>query len=928
MFEKITLIAAIGAGCVYSLGAQCTSTPPLLQENSQNVTVYFHADEGNQGLMGQPSTAQIYAHTGVITDKSESLGDWEGAPTWGDNSPKYKLEYVSSNLWKLDIGNIREYYNITDADVHVKKLAFVFRTADNTAEGKGVNGTDIFLDVLADGFQASLRSTVGGSVIQPGNSEAGFTLYATEPAALEIIVNGKTIASAQGKTELTATYNFTETGNYVVTGTATAGGQTVVSTLNYVLPVASPQKDYPGGEPRMGAVRNADGSVTFCLAAPLKHSAMIVGNWNNYQVTADQAMYYQDYQNDRYFWITVPDLAEGENHIYYYIVDGDKRVADPYARLILDPFNDRSIPADVYPDMPKYPYELMSDVPMAVYNDKLNDYNWQVADFKGVEPSQLIIYELLLRDFTGTEGKKLGNGTVRQAIEKIPYLKSLGINAVELLPINEFNGNNSWGYNPNFYFAPDKAYGTPDDYKEFIDTCHANGIAVILDVVFNQTDWLHPWYQLYPVGENPFYNATAPHAYSVLNDWNQDYPLVRRQFRDVLKYWLTEYKVDGFRFDLVKGLGSNSSYPNNGDSGTNQYNQSRIDNMRELQLAMDEVKPGAYFINENLAGAAEENAMAEFGQLNWANLNTQGCQYAMGYSDNSALVRFYAPLDARTWGSTVSYLESHDEQRLAYQQNTSGAMGIKGSLTNSMHRLGSAAAQMLMTPGAHMIWQFSELGNAENTKNDNGGNNVDPKTVRWSYLDKAQRRGLSREYAALAAIRRGNPEMFGKDVTVADNCKDSDWAKGRTIVLTNGSKRIMVAINPNTSGAPLTIAVPFLTADDADWQLLTASYDTAPTFNAQAGTVTVEPNCFAVIGSASLSSTDDIAADMSGEELRAFGIAGQLVIAEAPAGVDVYTLDGRLCYRSAAPVSGVRIPLAAGIYLVRSGREAVKTAVR
>ena len=145
----------------------------------------------------------------------------------------------------------------------------------------------------------------------------------------------------------------------------------------------------------------------------------------------------------------------------------------------------------------------------------------------------------------------------------------------------EFNGNISWGYNPNFYFAPDKAYGTPDDYKEFIDVCHQNGMAVILDMVFNQSDGLHPWYQMYPVGSNPFYNMNAPHAYSVLNDWNQGFPMVQEQWVDVLRYWMEEYKFDGFRFDLVKGLGDNDSYANSGDSGTNAYNASRVARMRE-----------------------------------------------------------------------------------------------------------------------------------------------------------------------------------------------------------------------------------------------------------------------------------------------------------------------------------------------------------
>lgn len=350
------------------------------------------------------------------------------------------------------------------------------------------------------------------------------------------------------------------------------------------------------------------------------------------------------------------------------------------------------------------------------------DYKWNTSGFKGASKDNLVIYELLFRDFTGTEGEARGNGTVRQAIDRLPYLKSLGVNAIELLPINEFNGNNSWGYNPNFYFAIDKAYGTPQDYKEFIDKCHELGMAVILDVVFNQSDGLHPWYQMYSRSTNPFYNATAPHAYSVLNDWNQGYPLVERQWRDMLQFWLSEYRVDGFRFDLVKGLGDNTSYANSGDAATNAYNSSRVARMKRLHDAMREVNPDAYFINENLAGAKEENDMAEDGELNWANVNDAGCQFAMGYPSNSSLNRMWAVRDSRTAGSTVAYLESHDEQRLAYKQDQWGTAGVKGNHKVSMQRLGSAAAQMLLVPGSHMIWQFSEMGNAQNTKDNSGGN--------------------------------------------------------------------------------------------------------------------------------------------------------------------------------------------------------------
>ena len=924
MFKKLYITAAIAAAA-FSMTAQVTSTPPLLQEDSKDVVIYFHADQGNQGLMNQPSTAQIYAHTGVITNKSTSASDWKYAPTWGDNNAKYKLDYVSPNLWKLNIGDLRSYYNITDASEQIEKLAFVFRNSTNTLEGKGVNNTDIFLDVLPDGLQVLLLSDNQGNVITAEHPNITFNLYCTEAAELTLTVNDRQIGSASGATELTAANTFTTSGNYTITGTAKVGSQTVATSLQYVLPTPSQPAIYPGGVPKMGAVKNADGSVTFCLAAPQKSSAMIVGSWDDYQLLDQNTMAYQDYQNDRYFWITVPGLESGKDYMYYYLVDGNLRVGDPYARLVLDPYNDKYIPESVYPDLPAYPYEKFTDIPLAIYNDTLNDYDWQVKDFKGVDKSQLFIYELLVRDFTGTEGKALGDGTIRGALAKLPYLKAMGVNAIELLPINEFNGNNSWGYNPNFYFAPDKAYGTPDDYKEFIDACHANGIAVILDMVFNQTDWLHPWYQLYPVGSNPFYNASAPHAYSVLNDWRQEYPLVRQQFKDVLKYWLTEYKVDGFRFDLVKGLGNNSSYANNGDAATNAFNQSRIDNMHELQQAMEEVNPNAYFINENLAGAQEENAMAAFGQLNWANVNTQGGQYAMGYASNSGLDRFYAPNDSRTWGSTVSYLESHDEQRLAYMQNTNGASGIKGSIVNSMHRLGSAAAQMMMAPGAHMVWMFSELGNPQNNKDASGGNNTDPKTVNWKYFDNANRHGLYEDYAQLALVRAKNPEMFGSDVQVSLKCSTNDWNAGRSIVLTNGSKQIILAVNPNTSGDPINISVPFKTFSNDDYQLMARSYDTTPSYNASAGYITVAPNCYAVVGSKDLVEVEEVIGDSA--RMHVIAADGMITIEGATAPVSIYNLAGQLLY-SAEPAAQIQVPLDGGIYIVRSGRQAVKTALR
>lgn len=914
---NLTLLAVMLLG-IFGLKAQVVTTEPaVLQESSQNIVIYYHADQGNKGLMNQPSSQPIYAHTGVITNKSTSASDWKHAPSWLDNAAKYKLSYVSANLWKLEIGNIRDYYGITDSNEKVRQLAFVFRNADGTRQGKTASGGDIFVDVVDQGLQVTLTSSLEGTLVTAGHENVSFTASCTQPATLTIDVNGTPVATQQNATKLSCQYNFTTPGEFTVTATATVNELTVTDRMVLTVPKSSPQQNYPGGTPKMGAVRQSDGSVLFCIAAPLKSSAIIVGSWNDYAVRDANTMYYQDYNGNRYFWIKVEGLNATDSYPYYYLVDG-KAVGDPYAKLILDPSNDKYIPASVYPNLIPYPTDKIGadNVPLAVYKENINAYDWRVTNFRGAPKTRLNIYELLVRDFTGTEGKADGNGTINAAKAKIPYLKALGINAIELLPINEFNGNISWGYNPNFYFAPDKAYGTPDDYKAFIDECHAQGIAVILDMVFNQTDYMHPWYQLYSPGQNPFYNADAPHAYSVLNDWNQGNPLVQQQFEDCLRYWLTEYKVDGFRFDLVKGLGDNDSYANNGDAATNAYNASRIARMKRLHQVMNEVNPDAYFINENLATSQEENEMAEDGELNWANLNHQGGQYAIGMQSNSGLERFYAPSDQRLWGSTVSYLESHDEQRLAYLQNQNGMSGVKGNLTASMHRLGSAAAQMILSPGSHMIWQFSELGNFDNTKNANGGNNTDPKTVRWNLFDNATRHGLYDSYAQLNGIRNVNPDLFTQEAQYTGNLGAQWWNQGRTMYLSAGAKELICVINPAITGENV-INVNFKSKNQQDYKVLCSSYNTTPSFNAATGQVTVPANCFVVIANTAVNKVDGIAADNNA--VTVYGADGRIVVIGDVTDVAVYNLAGQR-------MAGLEVP--AGIYLVRTAGKTYKVMVK
>ncbi len=918
LLQLLLLLPAIG------LNAQVvTTSPTIVQRTSSPIVITFHADQGNKGLSGMTSRAAIYAHTGVIVSGSS---DWQYASTWLDNSEKYKLTYVSSNTWQLTIPSIDEFYGTT-ADIDVVKLAFVFRNSTGTKEGKESDGSDIYVDVYPDSELEMTFTSDAASPVLSGVTSVNFTVNTSESADISLYVNtidSNPFASVESANTLTALHEIgSANGDTEIIAKAVAGDAVRLDTLSFCNPGDAVAKEYPGGVPMMGAVTNADGTVTFCLAAPNKVNAFLVGSWNNYKITDEQFMYYHDYEGYRYFWTTVNGLELSTDYIYYYYVDASRSVGDPYAKLVLDPYNDQYISPEVFPDLPTYPTKYVKNVPLAIYNSSADEYDWKITKFKGVDQSHLIIYELLIRDFTGTEGEAYGSGTISGVMSKLDYLKSLGVNAIELMPIMEFNGNNSWGYNPNFYFAPDKAYGTPNDYRGLIDAIHERGMAVILDVVFNQSDGLHPWYQLYDISSNPFYNGNAPHSYSVLNDWNQDNELVQRQFKDALKYWLDAYKVDGFRFDLVKGLGANDSYDatynasSNTWSGvtedkTNAYNASRVARMKELHDAMREVNADAYFINEDLAGAEEENEMATDSETNWANINYASAQMAMGYQSGSDLNRFYAPDDQRTWGTTVSYAESHDEERLAYKISQSGVSDVKGNTVMSMRRLGSVAAVMLMSPGAHMIWQFQEFGADQTTKNSSG-NDTSPKTVVWSYLDDANHAGLKDCYAELCAIRSKYYQMFDKDVTTSISCNSANWNSGYVIALTKGADQILLAVNPAVSGVK-SVTLP-IKSDSSQYELLSSSYGLSAPSLASDGAVSLNPGAYCVFGTKGMSKIEKVEND----QLGVYGDLGRIII------------DGEYVTASVFSIDGVRLQtegLAPGIYIVVVDGNSYKVVVK
>ena len=282
-----------------------------------------------------------------------------------------------------------------------------------------------------------------------------------------------------------------------------------------------------------------------------------------------------------YWHAFVPGIQPGQ--IYAYRVQGPfdpstglrfdptKILLDPYGRGVV-------VPRNYSREACRLPGDNCATAMKSVVVDP-STYDWE-GDVPLKHPSSItIIYEMHVRGFTRHPSSGLGenlSGTYAGLIQKIPYLQQLGVNAVELLPIFQFDWQDSppgkgnyWGYSPISFFAPHQAYssrqeplGPVDEFRDMVKALHRAGIEVILDVVFNHTaegDQHGPTLSLRGL-DNSIYYVLEPDRsryanYSGTgNTLNANHPIVRRMILDSLRYWVQEMHVDGFRFDLASIL--------------------------------------------------------------------------------------------------------------------------------------------------------------------------------------------------------------------------------------------------------------------------------------------------------------------------------------------------------------------------------------
>ncbi len=570
----------------FSIYSQVVTTEPEIPTENDSIVVFFDATQpGAEELLNYTGT--VYAHTGVTTN----LGDWQHViGDWGNNQNQPALTRLGTNLYKLTIGFPRQFYSVTNPAEDILELAMVFRSEDATKQTR----PDIFITVYEPGLNIVFRSPVingnfGDPLRNPAfvKEDSSLTVdikvveIGTQTSLLTLLIDGNQVAQTNADSILFLfNYsNYTSGPHEVLAVGVDTSGQTDSSLI--IIFVNPPVVNQP---PPAGTVQginyNSGTSVTLLLFAPYKEFVYLIGDFNDWKVETNYFLNKYEYDiNNVVWWITVDNVIQGTEYAFQYLVDGEIRIGDPYTKKILDPSNDQFISNQTYPNLKPYPQGKTAEL-VSIFQTGQSEYQWQNTNFQKPDKEKLIIYELLMRDFLTEHDYKTLKDTLN-------YLKQLGVNAIELMPVMEFEGNLSWGYNPSFHYALDKYYGPSDDFKAFIDEAHGMGIAVVMDMVLNHAFGQSPMVRMYwdqdnnrPAANSPWFNTVPRHPFNVGYDFNHESAATKYYVDRVNKQWLDEFKIDGFRFDLSKGFTQFNS--GNDVNLWGQYDQSRINILKRM----------------------------------------------------------------------------------------------------------------------------------------------------------------------------------------------------------------------------------------------------------------------------------------------------------------------------------------------------------
>lgn len=742
--------------------AQVIATEPDFPVLSEPLTITFDASASSRGEL-EGYTGDLYVHTGVITEPG---GDWEYViGDWGDNQGQPQLTNVGEDMWELHIEDIREFYELPASVVTIHQLAFVFRSAD-----AGRQTEDLFVDIANDPVNVRFV-TPSPDPLNPQFAGVGeeIPIEIVADAAegdltsVTLYINEVEVAAVSEQT-LTYTYTVPEEGRAAFRAVAENSEGDQAESMVYV--VANPEVEdavRPEGITDGINYHEADeGRVTLSLFAPHKEFVYVIGDFNDWEVDTGYFMKRDSVDSDHiHYWLEIDGLEPGKEYGFQYLIDGELRVADPYTEKVLDPWNDEQIIEEGrYPGLIPYP-ENKTLHAVSVLQTAREPYEWQTEDFEPSEVEDLVIYELLIRDFLDEP-----RNTYRGLRDTLGYLEKLGVNAIELMPVTHFEGNLSWGYNPAFYFAADKYYGPRRELKKLIDEAHSRGMAVILDMVWNHSYGQSPLLRMYydavnnaPAENNPWYMTEDLFPTNPGMNFGYKFDHGSEHFIGFMdranRHWLEEYRIDGFRFDLTKGF--TTDIKGSDDEWGSRYDQERVDNLLRLREAVHSVNPEAYVILEHFADNDEETVLANDGMLLWGNLNYSYNEATMGWvtGDNSDLSWGY--YGERGWNDPhlVTYMESHDEQRLMWKNlnhgNSSGDYDVT-ELSTALDRMKTAGAFFFTIPGPKMLWQYGEIGYDYGLGQDGRGR-TDPMPVPGiDYLTDPERLEVYNTWRALTHL--------------------------------------------------------------------------------------------------------------------------------------------------------------------------------
>lgn len=726
-------------------------------------TLTFDAAKGNAAL--QNISSDIYIYTGVITDKSTGASDWKyvKSASFSSPDPAAKMTPIGNGKFQISLSP-RSFYGVP-AGEQILQLVMLFRTGDGKIVGRNKDQSDLYLPIYEAG-KLGLRfklpefeptfNPVPVISIQMVGEELSISAAASKAATLNLSLDGVGFASATNAKEINGKVKVNAAGRHELKLSGTDGVTTTERSFTFLLNGTVEIAELPAGAKEGVVFINGGKSAILTLYAPLKQYVYAIGDFNDWQSGLPYFM--KKTPDGHKWWVQIDNLQAGKEYAYQYLVDGKLRIADPYAEKLIDPQYDAAIPSSSYPVLLPYPTGKTSGI-LSVMQSNQPAYSWKYGNFKRPEKNDLVIYELHLRDFL----KNANYNTLRDTLD---YLARLKVNAIELMPVNEFEGNSSWGYNPSFYFAPDKYYGTKAALQQFIDECHGRGIAVIMDMVLNHSFGQSPMVQLYfdeasgkPAANSPWFNATPTHPFNVGYDFNHESPATKSFVRNVLKFWMDTYRVDGFRFDLSKGFTQkNSGTGDGGVTAWSAYDPGRVAIWKDYNSFIKTNNPdNFYVILEHFAADAEEKELSEEGMMFWNNVNASFNQATMGYQENSDFSRAFSGTHGFSRSENlISYMESHDEERLMFKNlsygNSSGSYNVK-TLATALKRQEMAAAFFFSIPGPKMLWQFGELGYDVSIE-QNGRTGEKP--IHWDYLQQAARWSLKTAYASLINYKTNN----------------------------------------------------------------------------------------------------------------------------------------------------------------------------